>query len=61
MDGHSEIEKTESKLTTIYQPIKSVLKNTIIPYTWIGKHKYQYKCLLKSQADFISDEVCWWR
>ena len=40
MDCHSEIEKTESKLTTIYQPIKSMLKNTIIPYTWIRKYKY---------------------
>ena len=29
MDGHSEIEKTESKLTTIYQPIKSVLKKQL--------------------------------
>ena len=37
MPGHSEIEKTESKLTTIYQPIKSILKNTIIPYSWIRK------------------------
>ena len=26
MGGCSKIEKTESKLTTIYQPIKSVLK-----------------------------------
>ena len=52
MDGHSETEKTESKLTTIYQPIKSVLKNTIIPYTWITKYKYQYQFLLQSQADF---------
>ena len=61
MDCHSEIEKTESKLTTIYQPIKSMLKNTIIPYTWIRKYKYQYQCLLQSQADFLSDEVCGWR
>ena len=47
MDGHSETEKTESKLTTIYQPIKSVLKNSIIRYTWIRKYKYQYQCLLQ--------------
>ena len=40
MGGPFEIEKTESKLTTIYQPIKSILKNTIIPYTWIRKYKY---------------------
>ena len=61
MDCHSEIEKTESKLTTIYQPIKSTLKNTIIPYIWIRKYKYQYQCLPQSQADFLSDEVCGWR
>ena len=61
MDGHSKTEKTESNLTTIYQPIKSILKNTIIPYTWIRKYKYQYQCLLQSQADFLSDKVCWWR
>ena len=61
IDGHSEIEKTDSKLTTIYQPIKSILKNTIIPYTWVRKYKYQYQCLLQSQADSMSDEVCWWR
>ena len=61
MDGHSKTEKTESNLTTIYQPIKSILKNTIIPYTWIRKYKYQCQCLLQSQADFLSDKVCWWR
>ena len=46
---------------TIYQPIKSVLENTTIPYAWIRKYKYQYQCLLQSQADFISDEVYGWR
>ena len=61
IDDHSEIEKTDSKLTTIYQPIKSIMKNTIIPYTWNRKYKYQYQCLLQNQADFMSDEVCWWR
>ena len=57
MDGHSATKKTESKLTKIYQPIKSVLKNTITPYTWIRKYKYQYQYLLQSQDNFISDEV----
>ena len=61
IDDHSEIEKTDSKLITIYQPIKSIMKNTIIPYTWIRKYKYQYQYLLQNQADFMSDEVCWWR
>ena len=56
-----KLKKTDSNLITIYQPIKSILKNTIIPYTWIRKNKYQYQCLLQSQADFLSDKVCWWR
>ena len=57
MDGRSEIKNTESKLTTIYQPIMSVLKNTIMPHTWIRKYKYQYQCLLQSKDDFTSDEI----
>ena len=41
MDSHPEIEKTESNLTTIYQPVKSVLNNSIILYTLIRKYKCQ--------------------
>ena len=50
--------KTDFNLPTNQVSFK---KDTIIPYTWITEYKYQYQCLPQSQADFISDEVCWCR
>ena len=54
-------ESKESALNEAYQSIKSTLKNTVIPYIWIKKYKYQYQCLLESQADYILDNVRWWK
>ena len=55
-------ESKESALNEAYQSIKSTLKNTVIPYIWIKKnYKYQYQCLLESQADYILDNMRWWK
>ena len=54
-------ESKESTLNEAHQSIKSTLKNTEIPYIWIKKYKYQYQCLLESQADYILDNVRWWK
>ena len=54
-------ESKESPLNEAYQSIKSTLKKTVIPYIWTKKYKYQYQCLLEFQADYILDNVRWWK
>lgn len=44
-----------------YATIKRNLVNTTITFEWIKKYKFQYQCLLKCQADYMTDSVKWWR
>ena len=54
-------ESKESALNKVYQSVKSTSKNTVIPYNWIKKYKYQYQCVIESQADCILDNERWWK
>ena len=51
----------ESKITKMYESIKGNFKNTVISFHWIKKYKRQYQCLLKSLADYLTDEGKWWK
>ena len=51
----------ESKLNDMYSRIKQQLKNTMIGFDWVKKYRRQYQCLLKSQADYLTDQGKWWR
>ena len=51
----------ESKITKMYGSIKGNFKNTVISFHWIKKYKRQYQCLLKSIADYLTDEGKWWK
>ena len=45
----------------MYNTIKQQFKNTIISFQWVKKYRRQYQCLLKSQADYLTDKGKWWR
>ena len=45
----------------MYSRIKQQFKNTIIGFDWVKKYRRQYQCLLKSQADYLTDQGKWWR
>ena len=54
-------ESKESALNKVYQSIKSTLKNTETPYNPLKIYKYQYQWLTEFQADYILDNVRWWK
>ena len=56
MGGHFEIEKTESKLTSIYQPIKSVLKKTPLYHT-LGLQNINTSINVSHKARLISYQM----
>ena len=45
----------------MYNTIKKQFKSTIIRFDWVKKCRRQYQCLLKSQADYLTDNGKWWR
>ena len=51
----------ESKITKMYGSIKGNFKNTVTSFHWVKKYKRQYRCLLKSIADYLTDEGKWWK
>ena len=51
----------ESKLNNMFSTIKQRFKNTIISFDWVKKYRRQYQCLLKSQAEYLTDNGKWWR
>ena len=50
----------ELKITKMYGSTKGSFKNTFTFFHCIKKYKWQYKCLLKSIADYLTDEGRWW-
>ena len=55
MDGHSKTEKTESNLTTIYQPIKSILKTPL--YHILGLENINTSINVSCRARLISYQI----
>ena len=53
-------KKKESFISSIYNPIKIKLKNSIISFEWIKNYPYEYQALLERQADFLLEDI-WWR
>ena len=51
----------ESKITKMYGSIKGNFKNTVTSFYWIKRYKRQYRCLLKSIADYLTDEGKSWK
>ena len=51
----------ESKITKMYGSIKGTFENTVTSFHWVKKYKRQYRCLLKSIADYLTDEGKWWK
>ena len=50
----------ESNLNYMYNTIKHQFKNTIISFDWVKKYRRQYQCLLKRQADYLTDKRKLW-
>ena len=47
----------KTKLKNMYNTIKQQFKNTIISFDWVER----YQCLLKSQADYLTNKGKCWR
>lgn len=58
--NENKAKKTDSFVHKLYQPLKTSLANTVIPFSWIENHPNDHQVLLKRQADFLSEGTLWW-
>ena len=57
----NKINKEVSVLTELYQPIKKLQKNSVIPFTWIENYYNEYQAHLESISDYLLDKKPWWQ
>ena len=53
--------RSESFFHETYKPIKDMLSDTTIPFSWIQKYPFQYQCLLEQIADYLVEGQIWWK
>ena len=58
--GQNEFETNEEIFSTLYQPVKSIFSNTLIPFSWIKIYPSFYQVMLEQLPDFlITNNKCW--
>ena len=57
----NKINKEDSVITELYQPIEKLQQNCVIPFTWIENYYDEYQAYLESISDYLLDKNYWWQ